>query len=106
MLAYRLIEFKRTKTNVCGLSKSRIDTFVLMEFGLAFGQVLKAHRTEAGYSQEELAFRAEMHSTTISMYERGGRQPTLHTLFILAKALDVEPVDLVAELQALKPKFG
>jgi transcriptional regulator with XRE-family HTH domain len=74
-----------------------------MEFGKAFGQVLKAHRTEAGFSQEELAFRADMHSTTISLYERGGRQPTLHTVFILAKALELQPDAIVREVQELKP---
>ena len=76
-----------------------------MELGMAFGQVLKAHRLNAGFSQEELAFRADMHSTTISLYERGGRQPSLHTVFILADALKLQPADMVAEVQHLKPKI-
>ncbi len=70
---------------------------------MAFGQVLKKHRMEAGFSQEELAFRADMHSTTISLYERGERQPTLHTVFILSHALEILPATLVAEVQGLKP---
>lgn len=74
-----------------------------MELGTAFGQVLKKHRTVAGYSQEELAFRADMHSTTISLYERGERQPSLHTVFILAKALDLKPDAMVGEVRKLKP---
>lgn len=77
-----------------------------MEFGLAFGKVLKAHRMEAGFSQEELAFRAGMHSTTISLYERGGRQPSLYTVFILARALELKPSDLIDEIQKLKPNLG
>ncbi len=94
---------RATKTNVCGFGKNRIDTFVLMEFGEAFGQVLRKHRLAAGYSQEELAFRAEMHSTTISLYERGERQPTLHTVFVLSRALDLLPIVLIGELQELHP---
>ena len=74
-----------------------------MKFGEAFGQVLKKHRLEAGFSQEELAFRADMHSTTISLYERGGRQPSLHTVFILARTLELQPADMVAEVQTLNP---
>jgi len=74
-----------------------------MELGKAFGQVLKRHRLEAGFSQEELAFRADMHSTTISLYERGGRQPSLHTVFILARVLELQPANVVAEVQELKP---
>lgn len=57
----------------------------------------------AGFSQEELAFRAGMHSTTISTYERGLRKPTLHTVFILAKALELKPDQMVAEVWELKP---
>ena len=74
-----------------------------MEFGIAFGQVLKTHRLQAGFSQEELAFRASMHSTTISLYERGERQPSLHSVFILSRALEILPATLVAEVQDLKP---
>jgi transcriptional regulator with XRE-family HTH domain len=77
-----------------------------MEFGIAFGQVLKAHRTEAGLSQEELAFRANMHSTTISLYERGERRPSLQTVFIIAGALGLRPEYMVMELGKLKPDLG
>lgn len=73
-----------------------------MNLGTAFGQVLKAHRLKAGFSQEELAFRADMHSTTISLYERGERQPSLYTVFILARALEIQPASLVAEIQQMK----
>lgn len=89
------------KTNVCGYFKAIIDTFVLVELSIAFGQVLKAHRKNAGYSQEELAHRAGMHSTAISLYERGRRQPTLYTVFNISHVLGIQPSSLVAELEAL-----
>lgn len=72
-----------------------------MELSIAFGQVLKAHRKSAGFSQEELAHRAGMHSTAISLYERGGRQPTLYTVFKISHVLGIKPSSLVAELEAL-----
>lgn len=77
-----------------------------MKFGKAFGQVLKAHRLDAGLSQEELAFRANMHSTTISLYERGERKPSLQTVFIIAGALGLRPESIVMELGKLKPDLG
>ncbi|MBC2592759.1 helix-turn-helix transcriptional regulator [Ruficoccus amylovorans] len=70
---------------------------------MAFGAVLKEHRKTAGLSQEELAFRAGMHSTAISLYERGLRQPTLHTVFTLAQVLELRPSALVADMEGLKP---
>jgi len=94
-----------TKTTVCGCIKIKIDTFVLMDFGEAFGRVLKAHRTGAGLSQEELAHRAGMHSTTISLYERGERRPSLQTIFIIAGSLNLRPEELVAEVGKLNPKL-
>lgn len=77
-----------------------------MEFGQAFGQVLKAHRKAAGFSQEELAHRACMHSTAISLYERGLRQPTLHTVFNLSHVLGLQPSQIVSEVEALSPKLS
>jgi len=53
----------------------------------AFGQVLRAHRTDKGLSQEALADAAGLDRTYISMLERGIRQPTLGSLFALADAL-------------------
>lgn len=46
-------------------------------------------------SQEERAFRAELDRTYISLLERGLRNPTLTTIAALAKALDVEWVELL-----------
>lgn len=74
-----------------------------MEFADAFGQVLKKHRKQMRLSQEEIAHRAGMHHTAISLYERGLRQPTLFTVFTLSKVLQVSACSLVAEVEALNP---
>ena len=64
----------------------------------AFGQLLREHRLKRSISQEELAFKADLHRTYISLLERGLKTPTLSTLFQLCKSLEIEPDYFVAEL--------
>ena len=78
----------------------------LMNLETAFGEILKKYRLEAGLSQDALAKRAGMHNTTISYYEVGRRKPTILTLFILARALEVQPEVMIAELRKMKPDLG
>jgi len=52
-------------------------------------------REAAGISQEELAFRAAVHRTQISLIESGHRLPRLETLVKLSGALGVTANDLV-----------
>lgn len=60
-----------------------------------FGEVLRGYRNRSGFSQEGLAEAAGLDRSFISMLERGERQPTLETLFSLARALDVAPSLLI-----------
>jgi transcriptional regulator with XRE-family HTH domain len=50
------------------------------------GSVLAAARRRAGLTQEQLAQRASVPQSTISVYERGGREPTVPTLERLLRA--------------------
>jgi transcriptional regulator with XRE-family HTH domain len=59
------------------------------------GKNLRRIRTEAGLSQEELAYRAGLHRTYVSSVERGERNISIENIFALAKALKVAPADLV-----------
>ena len=52
-------------------------------------------RQEAGLSQEELAFRASVHRTQISLMESGKRLPRFETLVKLLGALGASPEDLM-----------
>lgn len=61
-----------------------------------FAANLQRLRTTAGISQEALADRCGLHRTEISLLERAGREPRLTTIVKLARALDVEPVELLA----------
>ena len=57
---------------------------------IAFGQRLRALRTERGWSQEEFAHRADLDRTYVSGVERGVRNPTLDVITKLANTLDIE----------------
>jgi transcriptional regulator with XRE-family HTH domain len=57
--------------------------------GVAFGQVLRALRRNAGLSQEQLAFAAEIERNFVSLIERGVNQPSIRVIFKLAQALDM-----------------
>lgn len=60
-----------------------------------FGYNVRRIRTEAGLSQEELAYRAKLHRTYISSIERGQRNVSVENIFAIADALKVPPGDLV-----------
>lgn len=65
----------------------------------AFGRVLREFRNEAGISQEKLAMECDLDRTYISMLERGLRQPSLKTIFVLAKALDTDPSKIIKKVE-------
>ena len=60
-----------------------------------FGTQLQKVRKEKRISQEELAALLSMHRTYIGMIERGERNPTIRTLYKIAKALKVQAGDLL-----------
>lgn len=63
-----------------------------------FGKEVKRRRDACGFSQEELADRAQVHSSYISQMERGVKSPTLGVICRLAKALKIQPSQLVGAL--------
>lgn len=69
----------------------------------AFGSVLKELRTQAGISQENLAYECELDRSFISMLERGLRIPTLDTLFKIASPLKKAPQEII---KLVEIKFG
>jgi transcriptional regulator with XRE-family HTH domain len=67
-----------------------------------FAANVRRLRLSAGLSQEALADRAGLHRTYISSIERGERNVALENIVGIAKALGVEPRDLLAP----DPKTG
>jgi transcriptional regulator with XRE-family HTH domain len=70
----------------------------------AFGQALRARREALELSQDELAFRSEVHRTYISELERGLKNPSITTLQKLALALKTTKTELVRETERREAK--
>ena len=65
----------------------------------AFRTVLCERRLQAGLTQEQLAFEADIRRNYVSMLEPGQNQPTLSMLFTLPTALGCTPSDLLLEVE-------
>jgi transcriptional regulator with XRE-family HTH domain len=61
------------------------------------GDNLKRQRIRKALTQEELARRAELTTATVARIERNETEPRMSTLRKLAKALKVDPAELVEE---------
>ncbi len=59
------------------------------------GQKIKDLRLRAGYSQEELAGKANLHRTYMSDIERGERNVSVQNIKKIADALGVDPSELL-----------
>lgn len=71
-----------------------------MDAAEAFGRVLRELRLEAGLTQEELGFEADLRRTYVSILELGRQQPSLTTILKLAGALRLTAHDLLAKVEA------
>lgn len=60
-----------------------------------FGQKMQKVRQSKNITQESLAAMLSMHRTYIGLIERGERNPTIRTLYKIAKALKVSASDLL-----------
>ena len=64
-----------------------------------FGENIRRVRLKRGLSQEQLAAMARLHRTAISLIENAERSSTLETVEKLARALKVQPSDLMPPLK-------
>jgi transcriptional regulator with XRE-family HTH domain len=64
-----------------------------------FAVNLRRLRENAELTQDGLSDLSGLHSTEISRLERGVRDPRLSTIVRLARALRVEPAQLLAEMR-------
>ncbi len=67
-----------------------------MDMRKLVGRNAERIRRERGLTQEQLAERSGLSQQYISGLERGQRNPTIVTLYELAVAMDVTPVELIA----------
>ncbi|MBS0196238.1 MAG: helix-turn-helix transcriptional regulator [Planctomycetes bacterium] len=68
-------------------------------FAKDFGTRVREIRLSRGLSQEQLGFKADLHRTAVSFIERAQRSATLETIEKLARALQVEPSELMPKLR-------
>lgn len=62
-----------------------------------FGRVVRRLREARGFTQEELAERAEISATYIGFVERGDNVPTLTIIIQIASALGTRPSELLRD---------
>jgi len=61
------------------------------------GDNLKVARTRRLLTQDELAERAGVSQSTVANIERDNAEPQFRTIRKLAKALDIDPTDLLGD---------
>lgn len=61
---------------------------------IRFGERIRDLRKERGLSQEQLAFKSDLHRTYIGMIERAEKNITLGNIAKISRALDVGIKDL------------
>jgi len=66
-----------------------------MDIRAVIGKNVRRLREMKGFSQEGLAFEADLHRTYVSGVERGVRNPTVIVIARLAFALGVKPAKLL-----------
>ena len=64
------------------------------EENVAFGKRVAELRKDAGYSQEQFAFKCGVDRTYIGTIERGEKSPTLNSIVKFAKALGISKSEL------------
>ena len=61
------------------------------------GDNLKRQRVRRALTQEELARKARLTTASVARIERNETEPRMSTLRKLAKALDIDPAELVGD---------
>lgn len=70
-----------------------------------FAQRFKDLRLKKGLTQAELGEKLGLHNSTISMYERGEREPDFVTLALIAKYFRVDVDYLLSDVENNKPLY-
>ena len=70
-----------------------------MDITARFGKVLRKLRKNAGLTQEQLGFEANLRRTYISSLELGEKEPSLQTIQKLSLALDLSISKLMLEVE-------
>ena len=69
---------------------------------VAFGLAVRRLREERGISQEELGQLTGLHRNHVGQIERAELNPTLKSIDLIAKALTIEPSELIGRAEKLR----
>ncbi|WP_249300826.1 helix-turn-helix domain-containing protein [Feifania hominis] len=69
----------------------------MRDIGSIVGENIRYYRQRRGLSQEKLALEAEISTSYLGDIERGGQNPTINTLYLIAKALGIDAYLLIIE---------
>ena len=64
----------------------------------SYGKTLRKIRKDKGLSQEELAFKTNLHRTYISLLERDQKSPSLRTVITIAAAMGYSLLEFVKKM--------
>jgi len=70
-----------------------------MELKRVFGNVMRELREKNAMTQLDLAEKSGYHKNYISLLETAQRQPSLETIFAIAKAFEMKPSELMARIE-------
>ena len=70
----------------------------------AFARALRTMRSEKELTQEQVAYGAKLHPTYIAFLEAQKRQPSIDTIFKIAKGLDVKPSAFIKRVETYYSK--
>lgn len=76
----------------------------MSELTVAFGLRVRQLRQTKHISQEKLALACNIDRSYMGRIERGEVNPTLERLYEIAAALQVEPADLLPDIEMLSSK--
>ena len=86
-----------TMLKIIGVGAEHMET--QPRLNKVFGEQLRSVRKAANLTQEELAFRAMLDRTYISLLERGLKSPTLITFFQLCRVLHQKPGIFISRIE-------
>ncbi len=66
------------------------------------GEEIRKARTQAGLTQEQMAFEAKLDRTYVSQLENNKKSPTVAALFRIAAALGVPASEIIARVERSK----
>ncbi len=100
IVAWFKLKYLMTNVTHCPLSSCLYVTIIICMLTelQSLGIRIKTIRNKIGISQEELAFICGFDRTYISLLERGKRNPSYLNLLKLARGLNINVKDLIADV--------